>query len=227
MDLIQPEGILQRLELFLSQEEQERAARFHFGYLRRRFIAGRGILRTILAVYLHTHPGRVSFEYSAFGKPGLGGDFQSNGLSFNLAHSHELALAAVTRGRLIGVDIESQSLLADADEIASRYFASEEFQVFRQLPSQMRQAAFFTCWTRKESFIKAIGEGLSYPLDRFCVTFTPGEPARLLHIDGNVQAASRWSLYSLQPGNGYVAAMVVEGQDHLITCFHWAHTLLR
>ena len=101
-------------------------------------------------------------------------------LRFNLAHSHELALYAFTRGREIGVDIEYLRALPDADQIADRFFSARENATLQALPASQRRQAFFNCWTRKEAYIKAIGKGLSQPLDQFEVSLAPGDPARLL-----------------------------------------------
>jgi 4'-phosphopantetheinyl transferase len=224
IDLEQPAEVLDRLGAFLSQDERARAARFHIEYLRRRYVIARSCLRTILAFYTHLRPQDLILDTLPYGKPILGGEQRSSQICFNLAHSHALALAAVTLKRRIGVDLEFQRRLADLSQVASRYFSQDEWEVFRRIEPEQQHAAFYTCWTRKEAFIKAIGDGLSYPLDQFSVAFAPGESPRILHIKSATQAASRWSMHSLQPGNGYIAALAVEGIDQHLSCWQWSNT---
>ncbi|MDT5062756.1 MAG: 4-phosphopantetheinyl transferase [Acidobacteriota bacterium] len=202
---------LQSLYTLLSPDEVSRAERFHFERDRASFIVARGMLRTILAVYLKLHPAQLQFRYNAYGKPALDGDEASSGLRFNLAHSHELALYAVTRNREIGIDVEYIRADFAGDEIAERFFSSTEIATLRKLSLEQRTEAFFNCWTRKEAYIKARGEGLSFPLDRFDVSLIPGEEPLTLNVHQASSETARWTLQSLMPEDGYVAAMAVEG----------------
>ena len=140
-------------------------------------------------------------------------------LRFNLSHSQGLALYAVTRGREIGVDLECIRPISDAEQIAERFFSAHENAVFRTIPAHEKPKAFFNCWTRKEAYLKALGDGLARPLDEFDVSLAPGEPAKLLRIEGAPQEASRWSLNRLEPGSGYVAALAVEGYGYQLKCW--------
>lgn len=219
--LEQPEGLIRQLRQTLSAEEQERADRFRFDVHRNHFIVGRGLLREIIGRYLNVEPGRLQFCYGPQGKPGILNSDGDPGLRFNLAHSGQLALCAVTRNREIGVDLEYVRPVLDMDLVAERNFSPRENAVLQALPASERQLAFFNCWTRKEAYIKAIGEGLSRPLDQFDVSLAPGEPARLLWVAGNPQEASCWSLRELAVAAGYVAALAVEGQDWSLTCRQW------
>lgn len=220
-DLDQPEPFIRQLAGALSDDERERADRFRFDVHRNHFIVGRGLLREILGRYLNLEPGRLQFCYGQQGKPGLLNSDGDPGLRFNLAHSGQLALCAVTRNREIGVDLEYVRPVLDMDLVAERNFSPRENSVLQALPASERQLAFFNCWTRKEAYIKAIGEGLSRPLDQFDVSLAPGEPARLLWVAGNPQEASCWSLRELAVAAGYVAALAVEGQDWSLTCRQW------
>src|SRR5262249_20133919 len=148
----------------LAPDEKERAARFHFEHLRSAFIAARGVLRCLLGGYLNRHPGRVQFRYGARGKPALEPDA---GIEFNLAHSGGLAVLAFASGCPIGVDLEQIRPIPELREIAARFFCAEEAAEIASLPSGERQRSFFRCWTRKEAYIKATGDGLSAPLDQF------------------------------------------------------------
>jgi 4'-phosphopantetheinyl transferase len=212
---------VERLQRTLSVDELQRAARFHFPRDRRRFIVARGVLRDILSRYLGVPASALEFRYSAFGKPDLADVAAAQGLRFNVSHAYEMALVAVTRGREIGVDIEYLRREIACEKIAEHFFSARERASLRALPAQAKHEAFFNCWTRKEAYIKAHGEGLSLPLDQFDVSLAPGEPVALLATRGDPQEASRWSLQALTPGPGYVAALAVQGQGRHITCWQW------
>lgn len=174
-------------------------------------MAARIRLRRILARYLSIEPGQISFTYSEYGKPELGGEFERRGLRFNLSHANELGLLAVTLRRPVGVDLEYLRDDLAGEAIARRVFSPAETASWLALPDALRTRAFFTCWTRKEALIKAIGEGLSIPLQSFDVTFLPGEPAALTAVRPDAQEAGHWSLLHLEPGPGYVGAAAVCG----------------
>ncbi len=204
---------LQQFMHLLSADEQERAARLYLERDRRRFIVGRGVLRTILGRYLGIEPHQVQFSYKPHGKPYLTASPGQMALQFNAAHSHELALYAFAWGCQVGIDVEYVHLVPDAEEIAARFFSVRENAALRLLPEEQRQMGFFYCWTRKEAYIKAIGDGLSYPLDRFDVSLGGEEGLQSLDIDGDPGESGRWSLQAFIPAPGYVAALAVEGHD--------------
>jgi len=219
--LDQPVTCVQQLARTLSDDERMRAGRFYFEQDRKRFIVGRGVLRAILGRYVGIEPSRLQFCYGSQGKPYLAERFDGGTLRFNLAHSHELALYAFTRRREIGIDLEHVCAEVACEPIAARFFSPRESATLRALPATVKQKAFFTCWTRKEAYIKARGEGLSLPLDQFDVSLAPGEPATLLNMRGDPLEASRWSLQELIPSPGYVAALAVEGHGWRLACWEW------
>jgi len=212
---------VRQLAQALSGDEQARAERFYFERDRRRFIVAHGVLRAILGRYLGIGPGQVQFRYGHRGKPYLSKRFSSHTLEFNVAHSHELALYAITRSRQIGVDLEYVRPMPDIEQIAASFFSARENAVLHSLPKNQKSEAFYNCWTRKEAYLKATGEGLFRPLDQFDVSLAPGEPARLLHVDRDPQETARWSLQALRPGNDYIAAVVVQGHGWRLTCWQW------
>ena len=218
----QPEEIIQRLTQLLASDELLRAQRFRFERDRRHFIVARGVLRSILSSYLKMPPAQVQFSYGPHGKPGLAAACGDTRLRFNVSHSHELALYAVTYDRELGGDIEFMRPLDDAESIATHFFSAREQAELRSLPVHLRHQGFFNCWTRKEAYIKATGEGLYQPLDEFDVSLTPGEPAQLLSVLGKPDEVKRWSLRALQPPAGYAAALAVEGTDWQLNCWKWA-----
>jgi len=165
----------------LSSDERARSYRFHFRKDRDLYLVGRSMMRALLGGYVGCQPSEVPLCYSAHGKPGLSPDVQTD-LQFNLSHSRELALFAVTRGSPIGVDVEFVQPTVMNERVAEEFFSSYEVAALRALPAELKSQGFFNCWTRKEAFIKAKGEGLSMKLDQFDVTLQPGHPAKLLSI---------------------------------------------
>lgn len=206
-----PPHVLARLEVHLSADERARAARFRFDEHRTAFIAGRGAQREILARYTGLPPRALAYAETKHGKQSLAGAAAQLGLRYNVSNSGDLVLIAVSRGRELGVDLEKLKPMPDGIDIAHRFFSAPENEIFAALDEAVRDLAFFNCWTRKEAYIKAVGEGLSMPLDRFDVAFAPGEEARLLRTRGDEAEAARWSMAALDPGEGYVGAIVVEG----------------
>lgn len=217
VDLALGASDVETLRQVLSDDERARAARYHFLKDRERFTVARGILRALLGRYLNQEPRRLEFSYGPHGRPALAGENRTHDLCFNISHSDGLALYAFTRERQIGIDVERIRPEVANEQIAERFFAPQEVESLRALPSDRQPEAFFRCWTRKEAFIKARGEGLSLPLDQFAVSLTPGEPAAIISINGDAETASLWSLRELRPGAGYVGALAVKGHGWRLT----------
>jgi 4'-phosphopantetheinyl transferase len=199
---LEPAGVSSLLNL-LSGEERVRAARMRTTELRLRFIAAHGALRAILARYLGTPASSIRLESSDAGKPFVPG----GSVSFNLTHSEAIALCAVAPEGRIGVDVERIRPVADADTIAARYFAPGEAREYAALPRDLRTAAFFATWTRKEAFVKGLGDGLSCPLDSFEVDIAPASVAPRVTADA---ACGTWHLRSFEPAPGYVGAVACD-----------------
>ena len=212
-------GDLPALFATLADDERARAARFHAERDREHFIAGRGLLRAILARYVGVPAAELSFAYGPHGKPMLSAGSNAGDLRFNLAHSHGMALYALARGREVGVDLEYIAPRGE-EGIAERFFSAAEVATLRRLPATERRDAFYACWTRKEAYIKARGDGLALDLSRFDVSLAPGEPAALLRHDDEVPA--RWSLAALDVAPGYAAALCVEGPLPPPICRRWS-----
>jgi 4'-phosphopantetheinyl transferase len=204
----------------LSKEEIDRANRFSFEQHRRQFIAGRGMLRAILAAYLGVGPSRVEIVCAEWGKPRLLGCNAS--LRFNLSHSEGLAAYALAWGREVGIDVEHVRPITDELSIARQHFSEREQNVLRNLVGAHRQRAFFRAWVRKEAWLKAVGTGLSYRLDRVEVTLGEDEPAQLLTVNDDASEAARWSLLELAPAFGYMGALAVAGTIDKCICRDFA-----
>ena len=209
------EAALADLALCLDPAEQQRAAAFHFARDCRRFIVAHAAMRYILGRYLDTAPANIRFAHQRGGKPRLAPPFDSFYLHFNLSHAHELALLAVAPGRPVGVDLEHLRPWPDALSLAETFFASAEMAQLRpRLGTSSGERLFFTCWTRKEAFIKATGDGLARPLDSFGVTFLPQDPPALFQASNPPAPVHGWTLFPLDPGPEYVAALVIGDAPH-------------
>jgi 4'-phosphopantetheinyl transferase len=211
---------LQRFERVLAEDERVRSERFIFDRDRNRFIAARGFLRDVLGRYLRRPPQAIDFVYGARGKPAIASSEERLPIQFNLSHAHGLALIGITRKREIGIDVELIRPDFASQEIAKRYFSPKDIDRLNKIPGERRTEAFFLCWTRKEAYIKAKGDGLHIPLDSFDVSLAPGEPAQLFSAD-----ESRWRIEafvpSIVPEQRYAGAIVAEGKDWTARYFDW------
>jgi 4'-phosphopantetheinyl transferase len=212
---------IQAFRSLLSHDEIQRADRFAFEIDKSRFFIARAAMRQILGWYVGVAPQELTFSYSQNGKPELRAEFGKAGLKFNLSHSCELALLAVTRGARVGIDVEFVDHKFPGEEIAERFFSVSEMKTLRSVPANQRADAFFCCWTRKEAYVKALGEGLSVPLHSFDVSFGPNAPAALMHVRTHPDEISRWSMYEINVPRGYRAALVVEGSGHILGHRQW------
>ena len=213
---------LRRLEQNLSAKEQARASRFRFARDRGRFIAARSLLREILALYLNTSAQRLSFGYSAYGKPFLAGAEHST-LRFNVSHSLDTMLLAIAHMREVGVDVERVSNNGVAvEEIAETVLSEPEKQALARLGDEDKRINFLRFWTRKEAYIKADGRGVSLPLERIDVSASEGRAAVLDESTGEWRTCTRWELRTLAAGPEYVAALAAEGQDWSLARWRWS-----
>lgn len=205
-----PEEEVELARSILSEDEATRAARFVRAADRERFAVGRGRLRLILGAQLGARAASVAFRYGARGKPELAPPFDRSGVRFSLSHSADRALVALTRNRAIGCDLEAVRELRSGEVLARRIFAPAEVEVLEGLKGEAWRRAFFRCWTLKEAWLKARGDGLTFPTRRFTVAIAPGEPARLLRVEGEPDAPQRWSLREVHAPEGFLAAVAVE-----------------
>ncbi len=208
---ISPEQV-NYLQTLLSEAEFNRAARFKFPQLQQRFIAAKGTLRILLSKYLGCSPKTVVFSYGSHGKPELVSKiFRSEPLYFNQSDTNLFALYAFTKINPVGVDIEWIRNDIEALSLAERFFAPNETIALQSQPPEQQITAFFRIWTRKEAFIKAIGEGLSFPLHDFEVNLDKNF-AKLKSIHADTLKATKWTLEDLQPSEDYIGAVAVEGR---------------
>jgi 4'-phosphopantetheinyl transferase len=207
---------------FLSVDELARAERFHFERDQKRFIAARGILRKILGNYLNKHPGKICFEYSSHGKPMLAHNHGDDNLCFNLSHSCAFALYAVTLSKNIGIDIESIRDNVSIEQVAQQFFSQNEISSLEKIDINKRSGLFFQYWTRKEAFLKARGEGISFPMEQCDVSLISGSVLSPVTLQDNNSKTSSLYVQDLFPGNGYAAAIAIEDSDCNISCLHYS-----
>jgi 4'-phosphopantetheinyl transferase len=213
-----PEVGLRRLGSVISVEETTRAERFVHIHDRRRYVAAHGLLRLVLAGYLGTSPDDVAIRSNSDGKPRLA---YPERLHFNLSHSGLLGLLAVSASHEVGVDIEEIRDVGDMEDLAKTCFSPVEQAALAAVPAAQRRWAFFAGWTRKEAFLKALGEGLSRPLNSVDVSLAPGESVKRLRVERAPGASESYAVRSLEPAPGYVAALAVNGPHARVRWRRW------
>jgi 4'-phosphopantetheinyl transferase len=196
----------------LAEDERARAQRIRIENSRRYYVAARGFLRMIVSAYLKKRPEHLEFQYNQHGKPAILSGSDYTGISFNMSHSHGVALYGIALDRTLGVDIEKIRVDMPHVKIAKRFFSAQEYEALLTLPPEQQTHAFFSCWTRKEAYLKARGEGISSSLRSFSVSFLPGEAPALIDHPLGFQEISRWSVINIDVGPDYKAALVIEGQ---------------
>lgn len=208
----------------LSHDEQARAERFRFQKDRDRFIASHGLLRLILGRYLMTGPEELVFCYNQHGKPSLTIDGNALRFSFNMSHSHDLTLIAVTAGRNIGIDLEFVRADFPSDEIIRQFFPSVKLRSYDTLSEHDRQISFFRWWVRNEACLKAIGQGLSADLRHdFDIPLIPFAPDLQIRTMKSRSGSGQYSLSDLNAGDGYAAALAVQGEHRQHRYWQWRH----
>ena len=222
MHLDQPARPLEELTASLDADERQRSARFRFDVHRGRFETARGLLRHVLGQYTGLAASAVAFRYGNAGKPALAGPVGRPTVAFNLSHSGPYALLGLTSGEDIGVDIEVTRDIPDHEDIARSSFATEECDELFRLPPARRPDAFLACWTRKEAYVKALGDGLLAPLDQFVVSVDPRSAPMLRSIGGSEAAAAAWTLWAAQPAADAWAALAVRGKPSRVCTFSLA-----
>jgi 4'-phosphopantetheinyl transferase len=206
--------MIQTYRSLLSPEEKARADRFMFDRHRESYELSQGALRLFLGGYLGCSAQEVALTSGPKGKPSLR---DGSRLAFNKSHSNRLALYAFTTGCEIGIDVEELRDIPDSDQVASHYFCQAETSELTSLSgTKNRNEAFLRCWTRKEAYIKASGDGLHLPLDRFQVTLLPEQPARFVQIGNDEKIAADWMLHHLEPAPGYLGAVAYRGSPRAI-----------
>lgn len=208
------EAGMSEMAKFLSVHEKEKAGRFYFSRDRKHYIATHGALRKVLSLYVKEQPALLKFFTNTYGKPHLE---QIAGMmpvpQFNISHSHDMALFAIVKEGMVGVDVERINSDFASMEIAQRFFSPSEVNALRSLHGNEQINGFFNCWTRKEAYIKAKGLGLSLPLNQFDVELVPGKTPRLVASEFCPQDVGMLSMFSFKAKEDFAGALVVEGTE--------------
>jgi 4'-phosphopantetheinyl transferase len=219
--LTQDPATLSELAALLAPDERRRADNYHRAVDRDRYIVARGVLRKLISIYLPISPGVLKFTYNDYGRPEIASHLNDHNLIFNLSHSNELVLYGFRFDGGLGIDIEFIREDFASFEIAEHFFAAAEVAALRALSPEQRVKGFFNCWARKESYIKAIGKGVSFPLDRFTVSLAPDEPPALLRVEDDDRERDRWEMHELRPGDGYAGAVILERPPVVLKKWDW------
>lgn len=212
------QNLISVYQKYLSVDEQEKASRFKFKVDKERFIISRGILRILSGRFLQIDPKQIEFNYSEYGKPSYR---ENQDLKFNLSHSEDMIVIGFTKGFEIGIDVEFIKTDFEPLKLARNFFSKTEITLLENQPKSELFKTFFRCWTRKESFIKAEGSGLSFPLDQFAVSADIDDHAELLQTDWDFSERYQWKLYSYIPATQYIGALAVRNKLSRIEFFDW------
>ncbi len=208
---------LDDFDKILSDEEKNRAARFHFEKDRNNFVLSRGILKSILAHYLQKKPQDIIFQFNDYGKPFL---TEVDEMEFNISHSKDKLLLAFSRNISLGIDIEFMNDDFAKGDIAEKFFSPVEVSILNELPNDLKVEGFYNCWTRKEALIKGIGKGLSIPLDSFDVELIPGRIPRIFDMRFDNMEKGKWEIINLDLYKDYKSAVALRGKNYDIKIFY-------
>lgn len=214
-----PDSCVEQIAQTLSADELKRAERFHFLEHRKQFITAHGLMRKLLANYLHIEASEIVFDYGANGKPFLSEKFTKEKIRLNLSHSNGYALMAFAYDREIGVDIEYIRDFADIYMVAKQVFSTKDYDILQSFTEIERKKAFFKIWTRKEAYLKAKGEGFSSALTNIDISFYTNDNSTSIRLGGNSEAKGHWTVQDLKPLPGYAAAFVIEGDEPVHHCW--------
>ena len=221
INLNESKNDIDQVKSLLSMDEYLRMERFRHEERRDCFAIAHGALHEILGNYLNVSPEIINFNYNYHHKPSISTATNRLNLDFNLSHSAELAVIGIARNRRIGVDIERISDDRLSGRIPERFFSLQETRSLRSLPKEQQLTAFFSCWTRKEAYVKARGLGLALPLAEFTVSLAPGEKPALLEMKSDPSEIENWSLVDIELPAGYCGAVAVEGKKFSLEHYYF------
>lgn len=208
-------NILASLQCHLSVDELSRMEKFHFEKHRNHFIVARGILRELLAGYLNQSPRNIVFSYTEYGRPYI----NNVDLNFNLSHSDDCILYAITQNQRVGIDVEKLKAEIDYLSIAEEFFTKNEYAKLKNIPIEEQCLAFYRCWTRKEAYVKTMGQGLSYPLNQVEVSLLTLEQAKILTALNS--ADTGLNLKEIIPLSNHVATLITEFEVPELRLWNW------
>lgn len=197
---------LEYLSSILSEDERKRSDRYKFLSDKNKFIICRGMLRVILSKYLDIPPDLIKFDYTDKGKPFI----KDTNLSFNLSHSQQLAVYAISVNEFLGIDLEYLGKNTDFEAIAKRFFTSREYEFIKGLNERDKKEVFLRLWTRKEAYLKAIAQGIANGLDQ--VEFDL--KLNIMRINGSEKLGKDWFIYEFYPEKDYISTLVIKCRSY-------------
>lgn len=209
--LLLPDAEYVRLKAFLCEDEIARSEKYLFPHLRDHFIAGRGMLRVLLGLYLDYPPEDLNFGYNDWGKPTLHAASGQDTIQFNLSHSNGVVLFAFQKMEPVGIDVQHLDDAINLLQTGAIVFSPDEMEVLKNLPPENLRTVFYQFWTRKEAYIKGLGKGFSAPLNQIDVRQAPEKP--VLHNEHGLPETSDWFVHDFIPCPGYAAAVATKGKD--------------
>lgn len=212
IDLAEEDKDIFNHQRYLTKDELARAGKYLSGKKSREFIITRSALRNIIGYVLKTNPRQIEFAYTSSGMPLLDSAWSHTNITFNVSHSHDLAIIAVSIENIIGIDIEKIREDIDYKKLAKRFFSEYEHQQIMEFEDTLRLNAFFATWTRKEALVKATGTGIAYGLNKFDVSVDPDKPAELVDSRWQDECQSNWSLLNIETLPEYKACLAVAGE---------------
>lgn len=210
---------IETLAQILSPDEKNRAHKFHFMLHRNRFIVARSMLRKILGNYLEMEPHKLHFNYSPKGKPSLSLEQCNYPLEFNLSHSENIALYAITLDSQVGIDLEHIRPIDNLAKIAQRFFAPQEYEIINKFSQSEQAKIFYQIWTGKEAYLKATGEGLANSIDQVIIDISSEYKTSFVSIKGEPNLANQWNLYNFIPAPNYLASLVLESKPLVVSYY--------
>ncbi len=220
INLAEEENDIFNHQRYLSVEEKTRASRYLSGKKSREFMITRSSLRNIIGYVLNEDPRQLGFAYTSSGMPLLDLNWSHTDITFNVSHSHDLAIIAVSIKNIIGIDVEMVRKDIEYEKLSKRFFSELEHQQIMGFDETSRLEAFFSTWTRKEALVKATGTGIAYGLNKFDVSVDPDQPAELLDNRWEDGCQPRWSLLNIETWPDYKACLAVAGKE-MPTIRYW------
>lgn len=210
------------LKSLLSPEEIIRGERYVIPDRENDFIINKGLERLLLSQYLNKRPEEIIFSTSETGKPFI----LDTELQYNISHSKDLLLCAISADAHLGVDIQHIYEIKPLDRIIKKVLSPTEIQLIEAIPSSEYLDHFFTIWAAKEALLKASGEGFSRSPNQFSI-FHLAENGIVLKYEGDQANAAEynWTIRELKIDPNYKAVLVCTKEIDEIKIEHYPHLL--
>jgi len=225
--LDQPDDIINYFWTILSNEEKDRIDKFKFKSLRERHTVSKGLLKSFIANYLNIETEEINFVQNEYGKPSLQPELNEVNLQFNVSHSEQLGMFAFTTGKELGIDVELIQEIPNLNQIVDICFSEFEKDWFYKSDPNQQKELFYKVWTGKEAFIKAIGTGLSFPLNEIEFIINTNKTIELQRVHGDQSYWGKWNIYTFNPLPNFISSLVMETNELMIRRYSWNDAFLK